>query len=383
MSNNRATSRQARYSEYMKERVMEHALRGTVLWARVSSPTQARESINSKQMQMEAAWEFVDNLGIPRNVVTPFWAFGESGLVPKAGAKFDDVLRMIDAQEVGLIVVYEHHRMARKVLRAATLFDRCAQMGVLFYMAGDLRDPADPNDLFFLHMLACSSEWQVTSMRSHNADAKFIAANELRFRYRLPAGWCWASDDDHAFRERMGEAGLIDWLDPANLQNYHAKSHFEGRAYYPLPFPDADVFHSMELRLQWLFETRSVALVRRRIVEGDSWGWPSGRAGLIPETYLTRWHPGDSPQWRRARSSALYTWFKNPTHYGIYSYYSLVRQRSDLASRRSGRRKGVHYGRARQQLRLPAAAVEDLLGLTTSRVTAASHDNPAANAHDA
>lgn len=359
-------SLKARFGKYARERIMEYALRGTLLWARVSTPKQARDSENSKQMQMDSAWEFVDELGIPRDVVWPYWAFGESGRKDIVGSKFEEVMERIARDEVGLIVVHEHHRMARKLLRAAQLFELCARMGVVFFIAGDLRDPSDANDLFFLQSLANNAEWQVSAMQEHNSGAKFIAAQELRFRYRLPSGLCWASDEDPAYRERMKHAGLLHWLDPDRLRTYLAKSRWEGRFYYPLPFPDRPVFDSIQLRLQWLLETRSVAAVRRRIVEGHKWGWPAGHDGQTPETQLTRWRPTDLPEWSPVNASHLYRWFRNPALYGIYSYYSVDQEPRRLTSRRKGRMKSVHYGRARQQLRSPLPAAEHLLGVAAA-----------------
>ena len=350
----------------IRDRILEYALRGTLLWGRVSSPRQARDSENSKQMQEQDGWHLVEMLGIPHQTVLPLFAFGESGRASDTAKYYSQVLQAIRDDQIGLIVVSEHHRMSRSLLRAAELFALCARKGVVFYVAGELRDPSSSNDRYFLQMLANTAEWQTSSSVEWNASAAFVAAQELRFRQQCPSGLCWASPDDQNYRLRMADAGLSDWLDARRLKTYLSKSSLEGRTYYILPFPDEKTFHSMQLRFAWLMETRSVHAVRARIMDGAAWGWPHQCAGKVPELRVTRWLPDHVAVWQPAQSTQLRRWFRNPLLYGIYSYYAVSQEPPAVGARRDGRTKGVHYPRALQLLQPLLPDAGDLLGLARS-----------------
>lgn len=222
---------------------------------------------------------------------------------------------------------------------------------------GRIYDPSDEGDDFILGVYAKFAEFENRARVRWMMMSRLAKAERLEARINLPTGLVWASPEDPQYVELMHDAGLQEWL--ADLPRRHrAVSWMDGRPFYILPFPDVDIVRSIELRIQWLLETRSVGEVYRRIRTHPDWPVPgkipvSGNGGCLFDSERP-------PTWEPVVRYSLYQWFRRPSLYGTYSYTarSLMNRRRRV---KRGKRTSQANGAPREPRKLP-------LGTTQVRV---------------
>ena len=126
-----------------------------------------------------------------------------------------------------------------------------------------------------------------------------------------------------------------------------------------LPYPDAAVFASVRLRIDWLLETCKLDAVVERIRAGHD-GWPRGRRGKVPVPLGSSVYRAGTPiEWEDVSAGAVYDLAASPSVYGIYSYYAaaLAATAASAPTRRRRPTKGAHQAiaRAREKPPLPDA----------------------------
>lgn len=295
-------------------RLMEQISKGVVGFFRQSSRFQARENTGSQAVQ-EDSLRWLTPFGIRVEDVTVVLAYGESGRPGVVREKFRELERMIERGRVGLVVLARHDRLGRSETDAVRVFNLMAERGVLMMVDGRIYDPADEGDSFILKMYAQFAEYENRARARWMLMSRFAKAKRLAARMKLPSGLVWASPEDPEYIARLGTAGLMHWLE--QLDQHRAVSPLNGQLFYVLPYPDADVSLSVELRLRWLLETRSLSAVIQKICHDP--GWPS--PGKIPVlTPNTRFDPLVRPVWQPVKRARLHGWFLSPALYGTYAF---------------------------------------------------------------
>lgn len=359
------------------EVISAHAQIGTAAILRQSLFTQVLEHEGSRLMQTDSVFAIAEQYGVSRCDVTLFEGKGESAAGTKERPEWEQLLDLIRANRLGLVIFTDHHRLARNTTDTDTLIRMCRKHGVLICVGKQCFNPANYQDRGYLRLLSAAmsviSEGQVEWFE----DSKYALARRLGLRIKLPTGLVWVDPDDLNYRTRMERAGLTRWLD--DIKSRHREvSTLEGKRFYILPYPDADVVRACELRMQWLLETQSLSEVYRRIRTAHA-PWP--RKGLVPNGSLIRWTPQHRMTWKPLERRNMADWYRNPLLYGIYATYRLHFASS---GRLDGRKhKGVHYTRAGQRLLPPLpSATELLLAAAPLPLTAPSYpSNPTSPAY--
>jgi hypothetical protein len=290
-----------------------------VNFVRQSSRIQEEKHTGSGDMQL-AQSAFLESIGWPADRIVTIDARGESGRANAVRPKFEELRRRVRSGEVGLVVVARSDRLGRNDVDSATFLQAAAETHTLIMVGGRIYNPAADADSMMLGVLSKLAEYENRAQIRWMMMARFAKAGKLAFRICLPTGLIWASPDDDVYTSRLEEAGLLHWLD--NLDRHRAVSHEDGRSYYILPYPDAKVVHSMELRLRWLLETGDPREVLTRIRESADWVMP----GYLPvmERSVRMFDPARKPRWAKGtwgqQWDQLRTWFRSPALYGIYAF---------------------------------------------------------------
>jgi len=356
----------------MFDRVQAAADRGMGLLIRQSSLTQKQNHQASHLVQRDQA-RYLAALGLPTEHLRVIDARGESG---RAGARrelFWQLLADVRAGKVGLLLLARHDRLGRNDADSAALFDALRDTGGFIMVDGRLYDPSEPHDDLMLGLQAKFAEYENKARMRWMQAARWALVCRNQYRVRLPSGLVWASPFDTDYRARLDAADLSYWVErllaqpslyvvrsrqnvivhtlAADLNATHVAALESGRRLlrggdgtmpdasddvvhgddfddaltadgrgrrwvwvYPLPFPDKEVFRSVELRLQWLRETESVSEVYARMKRHRDWPRP----GLLPVTASSMYRPGMQAEWRRGSLGALRQWFLCPALYGTY-----------------------------------------------------------------
>lgn len=328
-----------------REDIIAAGERGILAIIRQSSEQQIRENVGSGMFQLDFVRGQLQYYGFTLDQAKVLGAgTAESAMGEKPRPAFEELLQRLRADEAGLVVYPEHHRSNRNGLHSRQLADVCAEHNVLILTSGGVFDARLDEHYFMLQMFGVFWEYQQRCYAAGQTAAKFAKAQRLGLITPMPAGILWGAPANPDFRRELERAGLTGCLDAIRDGRHKTTARMDNMDYYVLPFPDADVARSVELRLAWLRETQSLAEVYRRIVDGAD-GWP--RKGLVPTNSFMRWEKGSDPGWARVQRTSLASWFRNPALFGIYACYasSLVHSREAKKGRRSSRRYA--FARAR------------------------------------
>ena len=339
-------------------RLRAAAERGAFVVIRQSSLTQARESKGSPEMQRSQCVGQVLDLGVSHEVVTLLEALGEQASASAGRRLFTYLLQQIQANKVGLIVTSATHRLSRHVGDIEELLRLAKRHGVIFMMGTRLLDPANPDHEYELTTGSAEARRELRVAVSWRMKSRRSLARNLAARIPLPSGLVWADPHNREYLHALEKHGLRDWV--RDLSRHREGSVLDARTLRILPFPDAEVSATVELRMKWLLELQDVQAVVARIREGEL-GWPKARRGLVPCTTGARWRPGQRMQWRKVNRQALRRWFMLPALYGIYAFYAEGLVHETLRADRAEQHKGAHLNRALEQGRPALPGVDDLL----------------------
>lgn len=336
-------------------RVLLAIARGVVGFFRQSTLAQKFRNIGSQHAQ-EDQIRYLEPFGVHRQDVRVVLAYGESGSRDVVRRKFQELKMLVENGEVGLVVLARHDRLGRNEADSADLFEAMAEHGTLLMVDGRIYDPSDEGDEFILGIYAKFAEFENRARVRWMMMSRLAKAERLQARILLPTGLVWASPDDPDYIQQMESNGLQSWL--VDLEKRHrAVSRVEGRAYYVLPYPDREVARSVELRLQWLLETRSLREVLRRIRTHPDWPRPGQLPGSAAGTLF---NPARRPKWEPVQKHALYKWFQSPSLYGTYQFsvYELLSRRRRRGSKRTRTKATPNPRRSASPVReLPPGAV--------------------------
>jgi DNA invertase Pin-like site-specific DNA recombinase len=309
-------------------------------------------------MQADGWKQAVAAYGIPMSCVTEIAAWGESGSPHnKTKKQFARLRELVCTRGVGAVFLQEFHRLSRTFVDAEGLFEDAARNGVWFNVAGQMLNPAEPNDRLVLRMLLAAAEHTAQNQNNWEMDAVYAMARRLEYRVRMPTGLVWADPTDLTYRARLKAANLLHWLD--GVPGAHrAVSDPRGTPRYVLPYPNRAVHDAAQLCCRWLLETESLTTVLQRIVDGAN-GWPKewvgnelvDRKGHLPYVVGTVWTPALKAVWNVATHQRLRIWLSSPAMAGTYAIYVERLAAPVLRADRRARRAGVHYPRAALGLR--------------------------------
>lgn len=308
-------------------RVKRQIKRGVVAFIRQSSRYQKIYCTGSQRAQ-RSQLRHLQPFGVRRKDVTVIKAT-ESASPNKIRRKFRQLEQLIASGKVGLVLLARHDRLSRDEEAAVRIYRLMAEMGVLLMVDGRLYDPADENDDFVLSIYAKFAEYENRARTRWIMMSRFAKAQRLEERVTLPTGLIWANPTDPVFLARAESTNIpeiMQWIGEAAQTHLAKSARGPKTTYYVLPYPDAEVYHSCRLRMQWMLETNDLYEVLRRIRHDPA--WPAGRHGTVPVVPGGRFHPRRKPKWRRATVERVWSWFRSPALYGTYSYsaYALARR---------------------------------------------------------
>ena len=263
---------------HIEARLAAAAQRGIGIFVRTSTLEQGDQATcGSPSMQLDMAFRDAEQLGGTRESVILIEAFGEEGTRRADRRKFRLLVRLVQQRQVGVVIVPEHHRLSRNVRDAEILFNAAADARVLLLIGGQTFDPRVPTERLILGQLAQMAQYENDSRIRWMLLGKYGRARQLRARFKLPTGLVWASRTDSAYMDAVaatGDLAIYKWLDEA--RGNRAFSPTRLMTYEILPYPDAAVFASLRLRVDWLVDTGCLATVVERIENGHA-GWPQGQ----------------------------------------------------------------------------------------------------------
>jgi resolvase-like protein len=300
-------------NEHRRSAALAH---GVYLLKRQSSLQQRLHHLGSNEAQ-EDAREWVRAHGFPPEDVIVIDARGESGQAWENRECFRHTLQLARAGRIGVLILPLHSRAGRHDRDTLDLIE--AIKSHRGYILAERRwfDPTDPQDELMLKFQATLADYYVKSQSHWLSASKFALARSCAVKTNLPTCLVWGMPDA-AYCDALRAAGKEEWLGHFDAEPlpYQCGVLRGSTVLYPLWVPDADVIRSAELRLEWLFETRSVAEVLRRIQRHSAWPRP----GLVPARHPQLWQPGMPIQWRRPHLTGLRYWLRRPSLFGIYSF---------------------------------------------------------------
>lgn len=299
-------------------------LRGVTAFFRQSSLHQARHNRGSQRVQEENI-DYLHHFNVDPDAVYVIRAYGESGDAGQTRRRFLELEDRIRRGLVGLVVLARHDRLGRNELDTARILDAMREHGVLIMVNGHIYDPADEGDDMLLTMHAKFAQLENRARARWMSAARFANAKRLEARQGLPQGLVWADPTDDAYLARARDAGLEAWA--AGAAAHRVKSPAGDQVLRILPFPDADVVRSCELRVVWMLETGDLAEVVRRIETHPDWPRPGlvptivrPVRGEAPQRQVSRYAPDLEPLWEPVTSAAVRRWLSSHAVYGVYRY---------------------------------------------------------------
>lgn len=291
-------------------------------FTRQSTLEQTVANVGSTAFQ-ENQWLHLARFGVTKEEVTFIEGDGESGTAGKHRIKFHQLFAAVSADKVGILLVARLDRLGRNAEDSEKLYNAMATTRCLLMVDGKVFDPSNPSDRLMIGLLGQFAEFENRSRASWMQNARLMLAKERKALIRLPAGMVWGSPDDAAFVQRMTDEGLGSWLAPFHdgtsaVYDIHVSRN--ERRLYPFPYPNHDVYRTVQLRLSWLLRVRSLPRVLQWIRTAPE--WPVTHLGHVPITDGRRWMPNSTVRWRPVCRDHLRKWFLSRSLYGIYAFSS-------------------------------------------------------------
>jgi DNA invertase Pin-like site-specific DNA recombinase len=286
---------------------------GVVGFFRQSTDDQKRRHTGSQKVQEEQL-EQLAHFDVPPEKVHVILAYGESGREGVVRQRFQELKAWIRDGRVGLLVLARHDRLSRNTADADEVFRLLVEYEVLLMVDGRVYDSSEAGDRLILGLYSQFAEYENRMRARWLALTRLAKAKALEFRVRLPTGLVWADPDDKDYQEKARAAGLSDWL--SDLPEKPC-SEVDGRKYYILPYPDAEVAKAIQLIRKWLLETRNEHEVQDRILQGYE-GYP--RPGLVPASRGSRPYPKSRLVW--SDTTQIRDFVRSPALSGCYRFES-------------------------------------------------------------
>lgn len=287
------------------------------VFVRQSSDKQRQEHTGSADLQLQEA-AYLEVLGWPADRIEVVDARGESGRAGAHRPQFAHLLESVRSGRVGIVAVGRSDRLGRNDVDSAIFLEAAALSHTLVMVGGRIYNPASDADSMMLGMMAKFAEYENKARTRWMMSSRLAKARKLEQRILLPTGLVWASPQDGEYVARLQASGLTHWLE--QLDEHQEMSSRNGIPYHILPYPDAEVARSVELRIRWLLETGDLGEVLQRIYTDPLWPRP----GRIPVLRAVRYLPGQTPEWKGGTRSQqwarLKQWFDAPALYGAYSF---------------------------------------------------------------
>ncbi|HEU4700003.1 MAG TPA: recombinase family protein [Gemmatimonadales bacterium] len=316
-------------------RVQEAAARGIVNVIRQSSLRQRKLNLGSPLAQRDHL-HLLEAYGVSTAHAQTVDLNAESARTSGARPNFEALLKEIRDGAIGIVVFADYDRASRNQDDSNALFAALAATDGLLFVNGTIYDPRNPNHRMALGFQSVMAEFDNEQRTNRMAAARMAKARRLGFPLVLPSGLVWANPDDPEYVHRLHQAGLAYHLE--RLAEHHAVYERDGHRFYILPFPDADVYRSIELRFEWLLSEGSLAPVVARMDSDPEWPRP----GLIPITRGRVFNPKQPMEWVPLLyrpdgktpfvRGGINKWFLSPSFYGSYTFRSGIRARRNRTS---------------------------------------------------
>jgi DNA invertase Pin-like site-specific DNA recombinase len=312
------------YSNHIR-RVSEQAAKGAELLIRFSTEDQlesSKGSIVTQKLQME----YLRPYGLqPEDVRETKCAESASGKLERP--VFDALVARIRRGDVGILITAFADRLARNMNDFHDLAQAMRSVRGLIVLDGRFFDMASQWDVFNFYNVANQAVLQSVERQRLLLSAQCARARDLAFPVSLPVGYVWASPEDAHYVKALEAAGLQRMLETVPSA-HRTRVVVDGRSHYALPFPDAEVYRSLELRRDVIREARDIRAIMD-LVQSDS-RWP--RPGHVPHRRSYHYDGGRvGMEWRPIESLLasgapvtlrwmLRRWYGSPALYGTYRF---------------------------------------------------------------
>ncbi|CAA9370564.1 MAG: hypothetical protein AVDCRST_MAG68-5716 [uncultured Gemmatimonadetes bacterium] len=304
--------------------------RRVLVWIRHSDPRAAEESEGSRRDQY-GQYRYLAPYGLTESssCLDFICAAGETATEREAREFFErELMERLDSGNYGILLVNEADRISRNMRDGVRFVETCDRHRVLIVIRGRVLDPRNADDKHMLYALFVEASRESSRRSGRLMRNRCQKAAIGKLRNTLPSGLIHATPDDPLYRQRLtamadalGDPAVLECVTPEQLVQHKVVSTHDGRPHYILPYPDAEMYTSVKLRLAWLRECGSLRAVLRRIEAGYE-GWPPGRAGMIPMMFHTIFRHTNEVHWRRATLSRLRRWIGSPALYGTFSFHA-------------------------------------------------------------
>lgn len=313
-----------------------------LLWMRHSDPTEAETADGSREDQLGQI-EYLRPYGITLEhpLVDVIFAAGESATKREQREFFE--FEMMDRLEAGthvLLLANEVDRVSRNMQDGLRVIEACKKNHVLVVVQGQVLDALTLDDEHRLYELFVHASWESGRRNQRLQRNRARAASKGRMRRPVPTGLVHACPADPLYRARLrtmakelDDPSVRRWISKEQLAMHQSVSELNGSRCYVLPYPDAEVYRSVQLRIEWLLECGSLREVQQRINTGYG-DWPKGREGTVPVMTASIFRHTNKVVWKKVSLSQLRHWFRCPGLYGVYGYHAKELERG-AANKRS------------------------------------------------
>jgi DNA invertase Pin-like site-specific DNA recombinase len=181
---------------------------------------------------------------------------------------FRALVRALDSGAYGVLVVVSLDRGARNDADAGLLIEVLRRHGIVVLESGralDVRVQAD-KDMVRVRLLMAAMHGDHLATSTQRTRLQNALAGDCRLT--LPSGLVYASPSDPEYVRRLRAAGLGSAVTEEALARHQVVTSREGVRVYTLPFPDADVWQTVVLRVRWMRRLQDVQAVAECIQRG-------------------------------------------------------------------------------------------------------------------
>jgi DNA invertase Pin-like site-specific DNA recombinase len=315
--------------------------RRILLWMRHSDPTEAETADGSREDQLGQI-EYLRPYGITLDhpLVDVIFAAGETATKRELRAFFEfELMGRLEAGTHVLLLANEVDRVSRNMMDGLWFIEACQKNQVLVIVQGQILDPRTLDDEHRLYELFVHASWESGRRNQRLQRNRARAASKGRMRRPVPTGLIHACPADPLYRARLrtmakelDDPSIRRWISKEQLATHQSGSELNGSPCYVLPYPDAEVYRSVQLRIEWLLECGSLRQVQQRINTGYG-DWPKGREGKVPVMHTSIFRHTNRVVWKKVSLQQMRNWFRCPGLYGIYGYHAKELEKGAAAKR--------------------------------------------------